>query len=136
MVQVTPLLAGMLRVSFFDSLMIRLSVLAILAATYSFCVSGGVINGTTAASYAAGGGPPFFAMLWIREDAKTSGFWPAYHYGMFLWVFWPVLAPHYFLRTRGRRGLGTALFVSAILWLPVVSAMAGAYFYYDLPDFR
>ena len=116
--------------------MTRLIVLTALAATYSFLVSGGVISGSTAASYAAGGGPPFFAMLWIREDAKESGFWPAYHYGMFLWVFWPVLAPHYFLRTRGRRGLRTAFCVSAILWLPLLTAMVGSYFYYDLPDFR
>ena len=116
--------------------MVRLCVLAVLAATYSFLVSGGLICGSTAASFAANGGRPFFAMLWIRADARESGFWPAYHYGILLWIFWPVLAPYYFLRTRGRRGLGTALFISAILWLPLLSAMMGSYFYYDLPDFR
>lgn len=52
-------------------------------------------------------------------------YWPAFHYGLFLVVFAPVLAPHYALRTRGRRGLCLALALLAAVLAPFLGWWLG-----------
>ena len=106
------------------------------ASVYMFSASGGVINGTVLADFAAGYGPPYFAMLWARRDARSSGYWPAQHYGLWLWFLWFVALPHYFVKTRGRRGLVIAVPLLATLAAPILASILGWWFYEDLPDFR
>ncbi len=53
-----------------------------------------------------------------------------------MWLLWFILVPHYVLKTRGRGGLPLAVALSLILWAPLAAALAGLWFYEDLPDFR
>ena len=75
-------------------------------------------------------------MLWAAQDARRSRFWPAYHYGLWLICAGPVLIPHYVFRTRGGRGLGLAVVLSLVLWMPWIGLALGSWFYDDLPDLR
>ncbi len=114
----------------------QVNVLAFTGAIYAFCVNGGVINGSELTDYVAGYGAPYFAALWIQRDARQTGYWPAYHYGLFVWLFWFVLIPHYLIRTRGRAGFLPALGFWLALCTPLVAGVAGWWLYEELPDFR
>lgn len=116
--------------------MIRIAVLAGISGFYLFCTNGGVIWGSEIADFAAGFGPPTFSALWMRSDSRETGYWPAYHYGFWAWVAWPVVVPHYFLKSRGRDGILPATILLAILCFPLLCAAVGWYFYLDLPDLR
>ena len=114
----------------------RLCTIACVSALYSFSVNGGIINGSELSDYVAGYAPPYFAVLWVAQDARRTGYWPAYHYGLYLWICWFILIPHYVIKTRGRAGVALTLGLTVLLWAPVVSAAAGWWFYDQLPDFR
>jgi hypothetical protein len=102
-----------------------LCVLIAASSIYAFSVAGGVIPGSELVSYCAGYAPPYFAMLWVAEDARRTRYWPAYHYGLFLFVFWFIALPHYLIHTRGRAGIGrTAGFVLLML-APSAAGIAG-----------
>lgn len=111
-------------------------LLATVSAAYNFAVYGGVIRGSDLANLAAGYGTGYFAALWVLNDARATRYRPAYHYGLYLWLAGVVLIPHYLLRTRGRAGLGLALGLSAALWAPTATAIAGYFLYPQLPDLR
>ena len=116
-------------------LILRLIALSAAVSLYAFSVSGGIINGSEIVDYVVGYAPAYFAMLWVCEDSRQSRFWPSHHYGIYVWLLWFILVPHYFLRTRGWPGLPAAIGFSLLLWTPVLSAIAGWSFYEDLPDF-
>ena len=114
----------------------RVVVLAAASAGYTFSVNGGIINGNGLADLLAGYGPQYFAALWVLGEARSTRYAPAYHYGLYLWIGWPILVPHYLLKTRDARGVALAVGVYASLWAPSVAALIGWWFYEDLPDFR
>jgi hypothetical protein len=49
---------------------------------------------------------PASLALWVRADAAKRGSPLPYDLDSFVFVFWPVAAPVYLLRTRGWRGCG------------------------------
>ncbi len=114
----------------------RVVIIASVAAVYTFSVSGGIINGSPVGNVISSYAPPYFAMLWASKDSARTRYWPAYHYGLYLWLLWFIVVPHYVLKTRGRRGVGLALALSMILWAPALMSFIGWYFYESLPDFR
>ncbi len=42
---------------------------------------------------------------WVRTDTHPSKYWPCFDYGTFMMAWWPILLPHYLVRTRGFKGL-------------------------------
>src|SRR5260221_518128 len=54
---------------------------------------------------------------WVQRDARESKFDPCFEYDTFLFLAWPVLLPHYLIRTRGRGGLylTIGLFAPAVM---------------------
>lgn len=114
----------------------RLCLLVAASSLYTFLVNGGVFTGSQLGDLAAGYGPIYFAMLWVSDDARRTKYWPAYHYGVFLVLFWFLAIPHYVLRTRGRRGLAFACGLLLLLSLPICAAFAGWWLYEELPDLR
>ena len=114
----------------------RLVVVSALSSTYTFAVSGGVINGLELADYVIGYAAPYFAMLWASQDARQARYWPAFHYGLWLWMLWPISLPHYVLRTRGLAGVPLLVSLLLMTGLPVVASYVGWWLYEYLPDFR
>ncbi len=116
--------------------MLLLLILVSASSVYWFSVSGGIITGSELTSVVMGWSPAYYGMLWVARDSRRTGYWPAFHYGLWLWIFWYVAVPHYVLKTRGREGLGLALGLLLLLCAPTLSGFAGWWFYEDLPDFR
>ena len=52
---------------------------------------------------------------WIERDRKVKGFSAPFEYQAFVFFLWPFIAPYYFFKTRGWRGLalGLGLFLYA-----------------------
>lgn len=49
---------------------------------------------------------------WLSDDLRRRGETLVYCLGMVLWIAWPIVAPYYLMKTRGRRAFITlALFV-------------------------
>ena len=64
---------------------------------------------------------------WVDADARATRYRPCFEYNTFMFFGWPVLLPHYLLRTRGRRGFFLIFFFLALLFGPGAIA-AAAYF--------
>ena len=114
----------------------RLCILVAASCGYNFLVSGGVFSEGLLGSIAAAWAPPYYALLCVACDARQTRYWPAYHYGLFLWSFWYIALPHYVLRTRGWRGLPMACGFLLLMCPPTLAAALGAWLREDLPDFR
>ena len=114
----------------------RLCLLVAASSCYTFLVNGGVFSGSQIGDLAAAYGPLYFAMLWVADDAKRTRYWPAYHYGLFLILFWLLALPHYLIHTRGRRGAVNAVGILLLLLAPFATGWFGWWLYEDLPDFR
>lgn len=72
----------------------------------------------------------FLVVLWVRSDYRRSRYWPCFEYDMFLFVAWPLLLPHYLVRTRGPRGLLIlagmfALLLAAAVLVAVIMTVVG-----------
>jgi len=116
--------------------LIRIVILSLVATAYRFAVTGGMISGSELVDAASSLGPAYFVALWVSEDARRSRSMLAFHYLLWVWVLWPIFVPHYVLASRGRRGIGLAIGLWTLLFLPVVGMYAGWSLYYDLPDLR
>lgn len=114
----------------------RLCLLAVASSAYTFLVNGGVLSGNGIADFVAGFGPAYYATLWVSSDARVTRYWPAYHYGLLLLLFWFLAVPHYVLRTRGRGGALLALGLFFAICAPAVCGFVGWCLYDYLPDFR
>ena len=115
---------------------LRLGIATLAASLYTFCVDGGVINGSDAAELASRVAPGYLVALWVTEDARRTRYWPAYHYALFVWGLGYVAVPHYFWRTRGRAGIPAALGLVLLLLLPTIAGFVGWSLYESLPDLR
>jgi len=114
----------------------RLFPLALVSSFYTFCVSGGIINGSLSADYAAAYAPLYYVVLWAGHDSRRSGYWPFYHYGLWMLIFGIILVPQYTIKTRGFRGVGLAIILSLVIWAPTAAGIAGWWLSEKLPDFR
>jgi hypothetical protein len=114
----------------------RWCLIAAASSLYFFLAYGGIFAESALGDLVAGYGPAYYAVLWVADDARRTRYWPAYHYGLFLLMLWPLAIPHHVLRTRGRSGLGLACGTFALELLPFAAAFLGAWFYADLPDLR
>jgi hypothetical protein len=61
---------------------------------------------------------------WVRADKPSSRYWPCFDYGTFMMAWWPVLLPHYLVRTRGFSGLLIYASLVGLLIVTVVVALA------------
>jgi hypothetical protein len=72
-----------------------------------------------------------FMVAWTYDDSlRRTHYWPAYHYGWWLFTAWPFVLGHYLIRTRGRRGWAMLALLYAALLAPalaraVMSAILG-----------
>jgi hypothetical protein len=72
-------------------------------------------------------GMGILVVWWVRTDTHPSKYSPCFDYGTFMMAWWPVLLPHYLVRTRGFKGLLIyAGLVGFLLILVVVVALATA----------
>jgi hypothetical protein len=49
-------------------------------------------------------GPPILTLLWLQKDARRTHVGPVQDWGFFMWQAWPILAPWYAFKSRGRGG--------------------------------
>lgn len=61
-------------------------------------------------------------------DSQRTSYWPAYHYGLWLYAAWPILLPHYLVHTRGLRAWRLLLPLYLALMAPVVGGAIGESF--------
>jgi len=114
----------------------RLAIASACASVHNFLLFGGVLTAAEFSWLLSGFAAPIFGVFWIREDARRSGYWPAFHYGYWLYALGPLLATHYFVHTRGQAGIRPSLLFALLVWGPwAVSWLAWASFDY-LPDYR
>jgi hypothetical protein len=69
---------------------------------------------------------PFLSCAWwVSRDARLHRIAFAQDWGLFAWIFWPLLIPWYGWRTRGRRAWPLVLGLYAAILAPYIVAFAG-----------
>ena len=77
---------------------------------------------------------PLFVVAWAHADARTTGYWPAYHFGLALFAAWPIFLPLYVLRTRGRAGWRLLTPLVVALAAPYAAAYVGLALWDHVPE--
>lgn len=72
---------------------------------------------SVAATYLYNLGLAWLLFGWLYTDHRSSRYWPCYDYDWFMLMMWPVLLPHYLVKTRGKRGLLPFLAIIALSYL-------------------
>jgi hypothetical protein len=103
----------------------RVVAIAVLAFGYSLVVASGAPGHNALIYLLQQLLLPLFVFWWVEHDARTTRYWPAYHYGFWLWYAWPITVPHYVLHTRGRRGWALSLLLVAALLSPWFGSALG-----------
>lgn len=67
-------------------------------------------------------GMALLLVAWVYEDHRQSRYWPCFEYDVFLFFAWPLVLPHYLVRTRGIRGLMIYTGFLALYIFPAVCA--------------
>jgi hypothetical protein len=68
------------------------------------------------------------AAWWVERDSAHTGVWPWFEYSAFVFLAWPILLPHYLIRSRGFTGMQlTVLLYSPLLAILFAYMLAGAY---------
>lgn len=67
---------------------------------------------------------------WVLYDGKSGDFDKPFDFGLFLYLFLPLLLPYYLVRTRGHEGIVTYLGFMAIYLLPEFSGLVSYAYYY------
>ena len=70
--------------------------------------------------------PLVSVVLWVQNDAGLHRLSTVHDWGLFVYLFWPVLVPMHVFKTRGSRGWTLALLLLAVVPAPLVVALAGA----------
>jgi hypothetical protein len=65
-------------------------------------------------------GIPILLAHWVAADMRQRGLKPPYELPFFLMLVWPISLFWYCAWTRGPEGLGLALGLVALSWLPTV----------------
>ncbi len=71
---------------------------------------------------------------WVLYDGKSGDFEKPFDFGLFLYLFLPVLLIYYLVKTRGHEGVMTYAGFVAIYLLPEFAGLVSyAYFYWPTP---
>ena len=104
-----------------------------LLTIYTFGSSAGVLShslGPEVVAWAL----PLFVVGWAFTDAAKSGFWPAFHFGWWLYACWPVVLPYYVFRTRGRSGWRLFAGLYLALLAPYLGGLLGLAVWEHVPE--
>jgi hypothetical protein len=61
--------------------------------------------------------------LWIRADRRARGFGVPFEFDTFVFFAWPLVLPHYLLRTRDGSGLFSAAGIYGLYLMPDLAAV-------------
>ena len=64
--------------------------------------------------------------FWVQNDAPVRRVSLVNDWGLFVYLFWPILVPWYVIKTRGGRAWTFALLLLAAVVTPVVLTLAAA----------
>ena len=68
------------------------------------------------------------AAWWVERDSARTGIRPWFEYSAFVFLAWPIMLPHYLIRTRGFTGMQlTVLLYSPLLAILFAYMVVGAY---------
>ena len=67
--------------------------------------------------------------MWVQKDSRNNDFDQPFDFGLFLYLFLPLLLPYYLYCTRGVEGFVTFMGFIAIYCLPFFSGLV-AYIYF------
>src|SRR5262245_37138215 len=112
----------------------RLLVAVGVSCAYNFLINAGVVHEAQFANAALYLTVPMFFVWWVQSDARRTGYWPSYHYGLWLYLLGFVLVPHYVLRTRGRPGVPVAAGMLVLAILPLLFSWVGILVYEHVPE--
>ncbi len=101
-----------------DASLLFLSVLVWcvgFGASMPYQVAGALPGGTVALSVRLW--MSLAVVLWVAHDMRVRHCDPWFEYTAFVFIAWPVMLPHYLIRSRGRQGLKLAL----VFYSPVVA---------------
>ena len=68
--------------------------------------------------------------LWLQKDARRTGHASIQDWGLFLWLFWPVVIPWYAFKTRGPEGWRLLAALLGLVCAPILTAYALAWLLY------
>jgi hypothetical protein len=71
-------------------------------------------------------GPAIGVTMWLAADAKRTRLVGAHDAGLLFYLTWPLLAPWYLVRTRGRGGWWLAAQLYAIAFVAYLGLLWGA----------
>ena len=104
-----------------------------LVAFWLFCLAEGAayahygVEPSTLFELSRTWGLSLLLVWWVEADARETGYRPCFEYNAFMFFGWPVLLPHYLLRTRGRHGFLLIFYFLALLFGPAAIAAAAYY---------
>ena len=84
-------------------------------ASVSYQVAGAPLDGLVALSVRLWIG--LAVVLWVAHDMRVRNCDPWFEYTAFVFIAWPVMLPHYLIRSRGRQGVKLAL----VFYVPIVA---------------
>ncbi|TGD70674.1 hypothetical protein E4634_20880 [Mangrovimicrobium sediminis] len=67
---------------------------------------------------------------WVLYDKKSGNFDRPFDFGLFLYLFLPVLLLYYLIRSRGHEGVVTYMGFFSIYWLPEFFGLVAYAYYY------
>ena len=106
---------------------------SIVATVYNFGANAAILSESGLACVALIG-LRLSLVWWVRGDSLSTRYWPAFHYGLWVFVAAPIVVPHYLLRTRGRAGLPLVLLVLAVMLAPTIASWIGWLAYPHIPE--
>lgn len=69
------------------------------------------------------------AALWAQSDARSQRRNEGFHFGLYVFLLWPLVLPWYLLKTRGIRGLPVFLGLGAIYVAPLLLGLVATVFW-------
>lgn len=76
--------------------------------------------------------PAITVILWMQKDAQRTGIVGVLDWGLFIWLFWPVVIPWYVFKSRGRQGWRLLLGLFALIWSWYLTAFVTAWIAYSI----
>ncbi|KLV08937.1 hypothetical protein ABT56_01660 [Photobacterium aquae] len=66
--------------------------------------------------------------IWAKKEAAIKNYGPPFNFGAFMFFVWPIILPHYLIKTRGSDGIIMYLGFLGIYLMPFLSGLV-AYVY-------
>ncbi len=109
-------------------------LVSVIAALYNFGINAEIVAESQLANVTLFIGFPLTLVWWVQEDARSTRYWPAYHYGLWIFVAAPIVVPHYLMRTRGIAGIPPMLILLGAMLAPLLAAHLGAWAHPYVPE--